>query len=106
MLSVLVKQGTTLHLSPEGGGGGGKGRGGIWGGGGDHPFGGGGGGGGGGKGIGGILRGWGSHTFRGGRGELLLQVALREDHVNYGPITRVIGSCYNFFFVAEKQQRN
>lgn len=39
MLSVLVKQGTTLHLSGEGG-----------------------------EGIGGILGGWGSHTFRGGEG--------------------------------------
>lgn len=44
MLSVLVKQGTTLHLSP---GGGGRDR----------------------RNFGGM----GSHTFRGGRGELLLQ---------------------------------
>ena len=63
MLSVLVKQGTTLHLSGEGR-----------------------------EGIGGILGGWGSHTFRGGGGGNYYYRALREDHVNYGPITRVIGS--------------
>lgn len=62
MLSVLVKQGTTLHLSGEGG-----------------------------EGIEGILGGWGSYTFRGGGGNYYYR-ALREDHVNYGPITRVIGS--------------
>lgn len=44
MLSVLVKQGTTLHLSGEGG-----------------------------EGIGGILGGIGITFFSGGRGELLLQ---------------------------------
>ena len=63
MLSVLVKQGTTLHLSPGGGGGG----------------------------IGGILEGWDHILFGGGGGNYYYR-ALREDHVNYGPITRVIGS--------------
>lgn len=62
MLSVLVKQGTTLHLSGEGG----KGSEEFWGDG-DH-----------------IL-------FGGGRGNYYYR-ALREDRVNYGPITRVIGS--------------
>ena len=62
MLSVLVKQGTTLHLSGEGG----KGSEEFWG-------------------------GWGSHSFRGGGGNYYYR-ALRKDHVNYGPITRVIGS--------------
>lgn len=62
MLSVLVKQGTTLHLSPGGGGG-----------------------------IGGILEGWDHILFGGGGGNYYYR-ALREDHVNYGPITRVIGS--------------
>lgn len=77
MLSVLVKQGTTLHLSGEGG-----------------------------EGIGGILGGWGSHTFRGGRGELLLQSPEGGScklWANYPCDWLLIK---NFFFVAEKQQRN
>ena len=66
MLSVLVKQGTTLHLSPGGGVGRDRSNFGGW----DHIIFGGGGGGG------------GNYYYR----------ALREDRVNYGPITRVIGS--------------
>lgn len=61
MLSVLVKQGTTLHLSGEGG----RDR----------------------RNFGGM----GIIYFWGGRGELLLQ-SPEGGHVNYGPITRVIGS--------------
>lgn len=62
MLSVLVKQGTTLHLSGEGG----KGSEEFW--------------------------GDGDHILFGGGGGNYYYRALREDHVNYGPITRVIGS--------------
>lgn len=62
MLSVLVKQGTTLHLSGKGGKG-------------SEEF-----------------CGDGDHILFGGGGGNYYYRALREDHVNYGPITRVIGS--------------